>query len=414
MSVYLIQSDARALPLADGSVQTCITSPPYFALRDYGVDGQLGSERTPDEYVAAMVSTFREVRRVLRDDGTLWLNLGDSYAAGGKGGGGSYMAERAEAAWQKQSSLNGWRSAPPGLKPKDLCNIPHRVAMALQADGWWHRDTVIWAKPNPMPSSVTDRTTTAHEYVFLLTKKARYFYDADAIREPITSTGGSSFGKQNHDANGTGQQSRRLASPEERNNPLGRNKRSVWTIPTQSFHGAHFATFPTRLVEPMIRAGTSEKGCCAKCGAPWRRVVERVGLRELRVRNVEGEQPKHSARVEMGMLSKRTGLGGSNSHNASTPQSPLVHTVAWVPTCSCHAGDPVPCRVLDCFSGAGTTVMVADRLGRDGIGCELKLDYLKMSRERIEHDRQNRKHGKVKRRRERKPAGEQTLFGAAV
>jgi DNA modification methylase len=316
----LIQGDARRLPLAAGSVHCCVTSPPYWSLRDYGLEptvwggddscahewaseevvrelrrgvnlansvhctrggakkaakvgwqrfergtcvrcgawrGCLGLEPTPELYIAHLVLIFREVRRVLRDDGTLFLNIGDSYAAGGKGGGGSFMDERRDGAWQKQSSLNGWKSAPPGLKGKDLVGIPWMLAFALRADGWYLRQDIIWSKPNPMPESVTDRCTKAHEYLFLLTKAPRYFYDADAIREPVTSTGGASFGKQNHDATGTGAQSRALDSPAERNHPLGRNKRSVWHISTQSFPEAHFATYPVKLVLPCIRAGTA-------------------------------------------------------------------------------------------------------------------------------------------------------------
>jgi DNA modification methylase len=242
------------------SVQCCVTSPPYWGLRDYGHDDQIGLEKTPEEYVARMVDVFRGVRRVLRDDGTLWLNLGDSYAAGGHGGGGSYMAERKDAAWQRESTATGFRSAPPGLKPKDLVGIPWRVAFALQADGWYLRSDIIWAKPNPMPESVTDRPTKAHEYLFLLTKSARYFYDADAVREDHTS---KPIARNRHQNGGgsaesmSGDVTQNFGSMEY--NPHGRNRRTVWTIPTQPFPGAHFAVFPPALVEPCILAG-SKKG----------------------------------------------------------------------------------------------------------------------------------------------------------
>jgi DNA modification methylase len=169
--------------LGDNTFNCCVTSPPYWCLRDYGVDGQIGLEATPEEYADRLVGVFQEVRRVLREDGTLWLNLGDSYASGGKGGGGSFMDERRDGAWKGRSSVIGWRSAPKGLKNKDLVGIPWRVAFALQADGWYLRSDIIWAKPNPMPESVTDRPTRSHEYIFLLSKSARYYYDADAIRE---------------------------------------------------------------------------------------------------------------------------------------------------------------------------------------------------------------------------------------
>ncbi len=242
----------RAMP--DESVQTCVTSPPYWGLRDYGHDGQLGLEETPEQYVENMVAVFREVRRVLRDDGTLWLNLGDSYTSGGRDGHGTRVGYKQ----QTNRGMNGDRDPvrapqPPGLKPKDLVGIPWMVAFALRADGWYLRSDIIWAKPNPMPESVTDRPTKAHEYLFLLTKGLRYYYDAEAIREraecdrmrgpahhpdPISTNGNSGLAHR----------------------PLTghRNKRSVWTVTTQPFSGAHFATFPPKLIEPCILAGSAE------------------------------------------------------------------------------------------------------------------------------------------------------------
>jgi len=273
--IALYQGDCleslRRLP--DQCVQTCVTSPPYWGLRDYGVDGQLGLEPTPDEYVEKMVAMFREVWRVLRDDGTVWLNLGDSFASGGRGG--------------------------PDLKPKDLYGVPWRVAFALQADGWYLRQDIIWHKPNPMPESVTDRCTKAHEYIFLLSKKARYFYDNEAIKEEGVIPAGVRAAKGS---------SERAAQPGVNSRPPEykiydgkRNKRSVWTLPTQPYPGAHFATFPPKLIEPCILAG-----------AP------KVGV------------------------------------------------------------------VLDPFMGSGTTGMVAVQHGRKFIGVELKPEYFKMARERIE------------------------------
>ena len=250
-----------------GSVHCCVTSPPYWGLRDYGNDGQIGLEETPEAYVARLVDVFREVRRVLRDDGTLWLNLGDSYGSG-----------------------------------KQLVGIPWRVAFALQADGWYLRSDIIWHKPNPMPESATDRPSTAHEYIFLLTKQPHYFYDSDAIREPqITVPNPKDVNRSDYrPGDNQGFHGNGMFTKHREYHPLGRTKRSVWTIPTQAFSGAHFATYPEKLVEPCIKAGTKE-------------------------------------------------------------------------------GD----TVLDPFSGAGTTGLVALKLDRNYIGIELNPEYAAMSHKRI-------------------------------
>jgi DNA modification methylase len=238
--------------LPDESVHCCVTSPPYWGLRDYGHADQIGLESTPEEYVAHMVAVFREVRRVLRDDGTLWLNLGDSYAAanssGPQGASGDRNGRTFTATTIPKTGHN--------LKPKDLVGIPWRVAFALQADGWYLRQDIIWHKPNPMPESVRDRCTKAHEYVFLMAKNERYFYDADAVREEATETGGGAcFGKVSmmDAANAAGQQSRRYERPDYRQ--IGRNRRSVWSVSTKPYAGAHFAVMPPDLVEPCIKAG---------------------------------------------------------------------------------------------------------------------------------------------------------------
>jgi DNA modification methylase len=296
----------RSLP--DESVHCVVTSPPYWGLRDYGQDGQIGLEDTPEAYTARMVEVFREVRRVLRDDGTLWLNLGDSYAASG---------ERTN---NNASGKSGLNSNPTnlfaqkriklkidhGLKPKDLVGIPWRIAFALQADGWWLRQDIIWHKPNPMPESVTDRCTKAHEYIFLLSKSARYWYDAEAVKEPAAE----STLERWH-----GMPVRKNASPQGLNagsvsgescfgiSPTGRNRRSVWTVTTKPFSGAHFAVMPPDLVEPCVLAGCPEGG-----------------------------------------------------------------------------------TVLDPFGGAGTTALVADRLGRNAIICELNPEYVKIAKDRLEGD----------------------------
>jgi site-specific DNA-methyltransferase (adenine-specific) len=370
----IIEGDCRTvLPtLPAESVQTCITSPPYWGLRDYGVEGQLGLERTPEEYVAQMVEVFREVRRVLRPDGTLWLNLGDSFAKAGKSGLALHSTASTTGAPNPYAQIK--KEIPSGLKPKDLVGIPWRVAFALQADGWWLRSDIIWAKPNPMPESVTDRPTKAHEQVFLLTKSGStllwrhrdgrwtrerpapeyrwrdretgaeqeidpgdrkrfvrvnlwkgfdYFYDADAVREKQqdTSCERYAYGYKPTERippgqipntikkHGNGDVPRHRDSAgfhsrwDNADNPAGRNRRSVWTISTKSFAGAHFAVMPWDLVEPCVLAGS-------------------------------------------------------------------------------RPGD----LVLDPFAGAGTVGMVARRHGRSFIGIELNSGYAAMARERITGD----------------------------
>lgn len=241
---------------ADGlRVQTCVTSPPYFGLRDYGVDGQIGLEQTPDAYVAAMVEVFRAVRDVLADDGTLWLNIGDSYASqGGK--------EPPQSKWKKDGIHDGQnggksRRPPAGIKPKDLIGIPWMLAFALRADGWYLRSDIVWAKGNPMPESVTDRPTRSHEYVFLLSKSDRYFYDHEAVKEPAVSDhpSGNGFKRDARlsykDANGT-------RGNDAQWDGVGgkRNRRSVWNVNTKPYKGAHFAVFPPALIEPCVLAGS--------------------------------------------------------------------------------------------------------------------------------------------------------------
>ena len=332
--------------LPDESVHCVCTSPPYWGLRDYGVDGQIGLEATPDLFVARMVEVFREVRRVLRKDGTCWLNLGDSYTTGGSTAAGS-SDPKAVGDLSRTLARIG---TPAGLKAKDLVGIPWRVAFALQADGWWLRSDVIWHKPNPMPESVTDRPTKAHEYVFLLTKSERYFYDAEAIKEATIQPLGN--------PKKTGQIKSEVfahAGTLGSNQGLAdRNKRSVWTVATTPYSAAHFATFPPELPEICIKAGTSQHGCCAKCGAQWSRWPRPDGQ------------------------------------------------YGWQPTCRCYlrpdgshaCGDyevrkheAVPCTVLDPFSGAGTTCLVADRLQRHGIGIELNPEYAAMAQRRVDGDR---------------------------
>lgn len=246
----------RTLP--EESVQCVVTSPPYWGLRDYGVSGQLGLEATPDEYVAKLVAVFREVRRVLRDDGTLWLNLGDSYS----GYHGNSRVPDDEAPSNKPGYVENMRATSVGiggLKPKDLVGIPWRVAFALQADGWWLRSDIIWHKPNPMPESVTDRPTKAHEYVFLLAKSERYFYDHAAVRQ---ADKGQDVRRTVLDGQPSLEPSGGLKAPhrglrtQAGRNGLGANLRSVWSLTTEPYPEAHFATFPRKLAARCIKAGS--------------------------------------------------------------------------------------------------------------------------------------------------------------
>ena len=374
------------------SVQTCVTSPPYWGLRDYGEPGQLGLEPTPGEYVAAMVEVFREVRRVLRDDGTLWLNLGDSYATGhsgspsptstlagnGHSGGGPKALAVAEVT----------RSAP-DLKPKDLVGIPWRVAFALQEDGWYLRADVIWAKPNPMPESVTDRPTKAHEYVFLLTKSPRYFYDAEAVREESVAVWNAAKawnGRQSMTAPEIAkgadldlQRTRGFGTHHEDVDRTNRNARSVWTITTKPYAGAHFATFPPELPTRCVKAGTPEAGCCAKCGAPRERVIVATAPDGRRAEMRGGKAYDDEGRALMGDNMIDHGTRGSWN---SGGQTLTRETTGFRASCECDA-ETVPSVVLDPFSGAATTALVARGLGRRAVGIELNPEYLAISADRL-------------------------------
>jgi len=260
------QGDALSVlkTMPDQSINTCVTSPPYWGLRDYGVEGQIGLEKTPEEYVSKIVEVFREVKRVLRDDGTLWLNLGDSYtgswgnyAPTGQGGQRPKNTER----WQRRAYEGkvDWR--PPtsnkheGLKPKDLVGIPWMVAFALRADGWYLRQDIIWHKPNPIPESVKDRCTKAHEYIFLLSKSQHYYYDHEAISEPYTSKAEKPRNKAKERYNDSYKGGRWSEGVRDYYSAGKRNKRSVWTVPTQPFPEAHFAVYPPALITPCILAG---------------------------------------------------------------------------------------------------------------------------------------------------------------
>ncbi|WP_337056332.1 DNA-methyltransferase [Pseudomonas sp. USHLN015] len=287
----------RQMP--DRSVHCCVTSPPYFGLRDYGVEGQIGMEETPSDFIARLVEVFREVHRVLRDDGTCWVNMGDSYAsvAGGYAPKGSKGKHDTVSASTRGAVLHGRRRSPPqGLKHKDLMGMPWRLAFALQDDGWYLRQDIIWHKPNPMPESVRDRCTKAHEYLFLLSKSRQYYFDQAAISEPLAPASVERLAQEGWDeqegservpgkTNGAmkavgGKRSKRNSFSRETKNTAGehgqtgqhrpdrpdidysdkRNKRSVWSVPTVGFKGAHFATFPPELIRPCILAGAPRGG----------------------------------------------------------------------------------------------------------------------------------------------------------
>lgn len=440
----------RSMP--SESVHCCVTSPPYWGLRDYGVDGQIGLESTPEQYVERMVEVFREVRRVLRKDGTLWLNLGESYAGSGRGmnGDGSPGKVGAKQASNAGSVLDlsgdivrgkriargegsgrwggGDKDPGPGYKPKDLIGIPWRVAFALQADGWWLRSDIIWVKPNPMPESVTDRPTKAHEYIFLLSKSAKYYYDAEAIKEPsvcpddstpedvaralnrkretqiqprldkIPSGWNTGEGAHNtiagrypkakggknafrgqgaHRTTETGPANREGRDMKDVGAGTTRNKRSVWTVATEPFPGAHFATFPTKLIEPCILAGSPEQ-VCPTCGAPWERVVAR---KPAESKECPKTQAAHEAR---GGTSKPTGTVGKSG---SGRIEGYAITTGFRPTCSCPGNDGSGKGVvLDPFTGSGTVGVVALRHNRSFIGSDLKAEYVEMANNRIRDD----------------------------
>ncbi len=433
--IQIFNKDCRSMDeLADESVQCVVTSPPYWGLRKYaglpdlvwgekecehnftledkqagqkhwnqggqvipndertihngGViqqgfcslcgawKGAYGLEPDPSMYVQHTIEILREIRRVLRKDGVVFWNIGDSYYGSGgdhKEGGKNDAGfqgdlRRGVQPKQQRHSL---------LKPKDLCLIPFRVAIAAQEDGWWVRSVIIWSKPNPMPESVTDRPTESHEYILMLTKSARYYWDADAVREPYTEPM-NRWGGQELKANGeskwdkgTGQETYR--DRDMRPNPTGRNLRSVWEFPTQPYPEAHFAVFPEKLPEICIKAATPEVGCCSKCGAPWERIIEKTSYGK------EGWAPskKDATKDLQGSQSfnRMEGLGACGMVD--------VQTLGWRPTCKCKTiKPPVPSLVLDPFAGAGTTLWVAKKLNRTAGGYELSQEYCELAVER--------------------------------
>lgn len=435
--------------LPANSVHMCVTSPPYWGLRDYGTgtwhggdpncdhmkprgvpraervkpneihnvakggntheaqeskqyeslcskcgatreDQQLGSEPSPDCgthgqaqcgkcFVCNMVAVFRGVRRVLRDDGTLWCNLGDTYCGGMTGGTGPASPIQGKDRNKALVNVMFDRQGDSGLPSGNLVGVPWRVALALQHDGWVLRQDIIWSKPSPMPESVTNRCTKAHEYIFLFAKSMDYYYDAEAIKEESKQSWDSkTFGKERTKADYLDNHQRDLQRTQFASNTqhingvqTTTNKRSVWSIASASFKGAHFACFPPKLIEPCILAGTSAHGCCVKCGKPYERILAKEQLKR--------ERPNDYV--------KRTGEDDTGNSCANTVADVRVETLGWQQACDCKVlsvfGNEMvspgvkPCVVLDPFFGSGTTAQVARTHGRDCVGIDLSEDYLR-------------------------------------
>ncbi len=379
------------------SAQMVVTSPPYWGLRKYEGEQDIkergcsyGLEPTPELYVQHTVEILREIKRVLRKDGVVFWNIGDSYYgswqnySGGSRGAGKQrpIVKGSHAQNPVWEGMEG--SRPPGtqkhgcLKPKDLCLIPFRVAIAAQEDGWWVRSDIIWSKPNPMPESVTDRPTNSHEYILMFTKSAKYYWDADAVREPHQEAsikrdkaGFKAAFKGRHTMPGEN----RPHSTDHNgfNNLAGRNIRSVWSFPTQPYPEAHFAVFPEKLPETCIKASTPEVGCCSNCGSPWERILEK-GLTAH-----DGETatiiPQSAKGGRLALLRQAARERGGEYVNETK-------TIGWQPTCKCNA-DKVPSIVLDPFAGAGTSLWVAKKLNRQAIGYEISEEYCKLTVDRI-------------------------------
>lgn len=356
--------------------------------------GEHGQEPTFDLWLQHEVLIFREVKRVLRKDGSLYLNIGDAYSTTPNG---RSAEDQNAAGTDNRTFRNKLNSTIGGIfKPKDRLMMPARLAIALHADGWWVRDEIIWNKKNPMPSSIKDRTCPAHEMVYHLTKAPRYFYDYVAIQEDFaddrmgrdykepdawdTSTGDGGHGAFHKGGRGKGRKvsERNRGGREDgftKPNDIdpsangGRLKRSVWSLPLEPFPEAHFATFPTELIRPMIEAGTSTRGVCPHCGAPWQRVTEKVFT-------PQPDAPK-SGKRKAGQTAPETRWEGSE-HGSVT-----CTTIGWQQSCKCKAHEPVPATVLDPFGGSGTTGLVADLLGRNAVLIELNPVYAQLARKRI-------------------------------
>lgn len=378
-----VRERLRDLPAK--SVHCVVTSPPYLGLRDYGIEGQIGRESTWQEHLAVLGDVFAEVHRVLRTDGTLWLNYGDAYAQRGRSATPEERENRIRRTEERGyhtgafGANNGWDraagTATGGLKPKDLMGLPWRLALSLQDAGWWLRADNIWAKTNPTPEPPRGRPTVSHEYVFLLAKAERYFYDGDAVRVPGNfnphGSGWTESTAKIYTTAGPASDPKRIWGREG-----SRNLWTVWRFPTQAFPAQdecdHFATFPEELARTCILAGSSEKGCCPACGAPWRRVLEPTEA----YRECLGQSwNDHQDDLKRGQRkTDPDGFAGAAAYQ----------TTGWEPTCQCPAAPPVPCTVLDPFAGSGTAGVVALRLGRSFVGVELNPDYHRLATRRLE------------------------------
>lgn len=405
----------RLTDIPDQYIQCCLTSPPYFGLRNYGTDpikwdvmryrpiagldyvkvkqqtASLGNERDIWSYVGHLIMIFREVHRVLRNDGTLWVNLGDGYHGGGYANhqiNGEEWKEQ-HGGDQRQNRQAKLIKDNPDMVPKNLWVMPWRFALAMQADGWILRNDIIWAKSvsfnsvysgQCMPESVTDRTTKAHEYIFCFAKQPKYYYDGYAVRDKsvhggdivVASPTTSKFGdgekaKKGYDTHVVGV---RYVAAE-------RNLRSVWTINPKPFAEAHFAVWPDTIADAIIRLSTSEKGCCAECGAPLERKLERTKNPK---RNIEDDRRNRAD------CAARTGRTDGKTTSPTHGVIDEVKTVGWKRSCDCNTNKTKPCVLLDPFGGAGTTALAAARLRRRCISIELNPEYIKMAKRRIERD----------------------------
>jgi len=361
--------------LESNSIHCVITSPPYFGLRDYHADGQIGLEESLNQYINNLCDVLDEVHRVLHPSGTLWLNIGDSYAGSG-GPGGDFRDGKGGDTYKRQYNRN-----PDALKKKDLCMVPSRVAMELQSRGWWLRSEIVWAKAvsfceghtgSCMPESAEDRPTNSHEKLFLLSKSKDYFYDGEAVSQPIEdmSRVGEVRGDTGHSRRDT-DMANRIGEGSGVMKPT-KKLRDVWTFNPAIFTGAHFATYPEGLIEPCVQAGTPEKGVCSECHAPYKRKTETVSRQ---VGGGASSIPEDSR----GAYTERQGDSQHDREGLTESQS---QTVGWEPTCDCDA-EAERATVLDPFSGAATTGIVALKYGRKYIGIDVNEDYNDMAKERI-------------------------------
>jgi DNA modification methylase len=442
LTVRVIIGDAieRLRELPAGTVLVCICSPPYFGLRAYLPDDhpdkhlEIGGEATPAELVEKLVAVFAEVRRVLRDDGTLWLNCGDAYSSGDRVGHGTRVGYKQ----QTNRGMNGTNDPPrppnpPGYKPGDRIMLAAMLSEALRADGWWLRDAIPWVKTSPMPESIQGwrwerhrvktgerdeqgrpvwvecpgcakclpndglvlrkgswRHTNSYEWVFQFAKSAEYFGDGEAVREPTEApTGGRQRAALREDVRYVNGEFKDYhdgrTGRHQGYQPSGRNPRNVWIIGPDPLTDEHYAAFPREIPRRAILASTSAKGCCPACGAPWARVVERSS-------DLSDREPRGKA-----VTSPRNDGSAWNENGGRGFMPVTAETLGWRSTCSCDAGEPVPATVLDCFGGSGTTGLVADQLGRDAILIELSPDYAAMAERRISSARARRMIGEAPR-----------------